>query len=133
VTQPAFGFDYGRLLTEMLGSFWSAVYQDQTFLKTYMDGFTSSMGQAYFDFFEKILTTSINDIHIFHRDRWKLLTFLESELNRNTATVLKYGGSPAFSNGPFVLQEQSTLKVLSSSSEAMLRAATTPLHCLRLL
>lgn len=93
-----YGFDYGQHLLETIGSFWTAIYKDQDVLYKYMDGLSTALGQKYIDFLEYVRTLSINDIPVLHTEKWKLLTFKESELNQNTATILKYGGSEAFNN-----------------------------------
>jgi len=100
------GFNYGQHLLEMMGSFWTAAYQDQDLMVSFSKGLGEVLGQKYLNFLEQMLASSLKDIPIFHKERWHLLTFKESETNQNDATVLKFGGSAAFKNQPAVFGPQ---------------------------
>ncbi len=95
-----FGFNYGRYLLEIIGSFWSLIYKDRDVIEKFVCGDALVLEQNYFNLLEKFLSISLTDIPLYHAERWKLLIFRESATNNSIATILKYDGSPAFNDQP---------------------------------
>lgn len=74
------GYNRGQELLNALGTFWTRLFQQREFIQGFTEGVEIDIDQEYFNFLERVLATSIHDIPVFHRDKWRLLTFLESEI-----------------------------------------------------
>lgn len=92
------GYNYGKVFFRALSDFWTVVYKDTELLRKFMDGYGELFSQAYFNFIETILGTSIEQIPVFSRRKWYFLEFLESE---NLATgFLEYGQGAVYGPQP---------------------------------
>ena len=85
------GYSRGELFLQNISSFWSQVFNDVPLVTALLDGQAEGLSQAYFDLLEIILAKSVHDIPVFHREKWQLLIFNESDINKNAANLLKYG------------------------------------------
>lgn len=73
------GYDNGDAFIKALSSFWTTVYQDRALLTKFTSGYGELFSDAYFNFLESILSTSIEDVPVFNRKKWYFLAFKESE------------------------------------------------------
>lgn len=94
------GFERGRLLLESMSSFWTNLFQDKDIVQGLQEGVSEEYGQVYFDLLEIVLSNSIADIPVFHREKWTLLTLKESNLNQNSGAFLKFGDGAVFGSQP---------------------------------
>jgi hypothetical protein len=85
------GYSRGEIFLQNISSFWSKVFNDVDVVTALLDGQAEGLAQAYFNLLEIILAKSVHDIPVFHREKWVLLVFNESDINRNAANLLKYG------------------------------------------
>ena len=85
------GFLQGELFLDNISSFWSKVFKDSDVAQALVSGTEETLSQAYFNLLEVILANSVHDIPVFHREKWQLLVFNESDKNRNAESLLKYG------------------------------------------
>ena len=95
-----YGFSKGRLLLNSISSFWSLVFKDAELIKSFVGGIEKTLSQAYFNLLEIILKKSVQDIPIFHREKWTLLIFNESDRNKNSESLLKYGQGVVYGGQP---------------------------------
>ena len=96
----AYGYTFGRIMMENLSSFWTRVFQDPDVIQAEVSGTAESLAQSYFNLLELILSKSVHDIPVFHREKWTLLLFNESDRNRNAASLLRYGGGAVYGPQP---------------------------------
>lgn len=90
----------GQDLYNWLGDFWRRVYKDPQFAKGLMDGFGLQAAQYYLDFLERINLLNRNHIPALHRERWRMVTLLRSQVGTGEAVRLKVGKDPMPVVGP---------------------------------
>lgn len=78
-------------LLSFLGSFWIYLFQDKHVVQTLMTGVQTTLEQAYFNFLEMVTGQSIQEIPIFHKEKWRLLILKQSEANKATKGLWQYG------------------------------------------
>jgi len=100
VDQASLGYTNGGQFIKALGSFWNVLFKDNLLITNYVQGFEELLAQSYFDLLEVVLKKSVQDIPVFHREKWTLLTFKESELNEGTGAFLKYGDGAVYGTQP---------------------------------
>ena len=93
------GYDNGDIFIKALSSFWSVVYQDRALLNKFMSGYGELFSDAYFNFLESILSTSIEDIPVFNKKKWYFLSLKESENLADAKLIytkegIRYGPQP---------------------------------------
>jgi len=94
MTQP--GYTRGEIFLNNISSFWRLIFQQADLVQAMLDNHEETLAQAYFNLLEVILAKSVHDIPVFHREKWQLLTFLESEINANSSSLLRYGGGVVY-------------------------------------
>lgn len=61
-----------------LGSFWTDVFKDKETIKGYSKGMAEEMVQRYYDLVETINSYSVEDINIYHKQKWQPLYIYKS-------------------------------------------------------
>jgi len=72
-------YNNGEEFINFLSDFWVIVFQDDALLQKFSSAYGEVFADAYFDFLEIILSTSVQKITPFDRRKWHFLTFRESE------------------------------------------------------
>lgn len=98
MTQP--GYTRGEVFLNNLASFWRLIFSQPEVVQGLLDNHEETLAQAYFNLLEIVLAKSVHDIPVFHREKWKLLTFLESDRNANASSLLRYGGGLVYGPQP---------------------------------
>jgi hypothetical protein len=94
------GYTRGEVFLTNISSFWRLVFKQADLVQALLDNTEETLAQAYFNLLEIILTQSLDDIPVFHREKWQLLTFNESDKNRNTGSLLQFGDGVVFGDQP---------------------------------
>jgi len=93
-----YGYTKGSDFLKAIGTFWSVIFKDNLLVKNYVEGMDDLLSQEYFNFLETIMKKSIEDIPVFHKSKWTLLTIKKSELNDealfNYGDEIVYGPQP---------------------------------------
>ena len=76
-----YGHTQGSDFLKSIGTFWSVIFKDNLLIKNYVEGMDELLSQEYFNFLETIMKKSVEDIPIFHKSKWTLLTIKKNELN----------------------------------------------------
>lgn len=94
----------GNTLYQWLGTFWQRIYKDPQFAKAVTGGFGLQAAQYYLDYLERLNLLNRNNIPVLHRERWRMVTLLRSQVGTGDAVKLRVGMDPTPNVGP---QEQS--------------------------
>lgn len=86
-----------------LSSFWNRLFADRDVINEAYLGSEETFGQAYLDLMEAVLAISLNNVPLFRRENWKLITLREDQL------VYDPSGSVQFT---YNLEEVADLKYL---------------------
>lgn len=78
---PAEDITDGQYLYRSLGAFWTNIFQDKDALKGYTLGMAEEAVQAYINLLEIVNQYSIQDIEIFHTEKWLPIFIKKSEFN----------------------------------------------------
>ena len=92
-----------NILLNSLGSFWNQLFQDTSFLKGYTIAQAEELTQHYLNLLETLKSYSVEDIPIFHTERWLPIVVKRSQFANNQllfqANDAVFGVQPA--NDPY--------------------------------
>lgn len=71
------GLDKGEQALAVLSDFWNTWFKDKKVLRDYVHAQNFDVAQSYFDLMEGVLSTSLVDIPVFHKEMWYNLVLLE--------------------------------------------------------
>ena len=71
-----------------LSSFWNTLFADKNVLSVFYTGTEELVGQAYLDFLENVLSRSLKNTPLFHREMWELLLLERSKLKFDVTKIL---------------------------------------------
>ena len=63
-----------------LSSFWTKFFADKDKLSALFKATEEQFGQAYIDILESVLSLSLKDCPVFHKENWHLFTFTTNDL-----------------------------------------------------
>jgi hypothetical protein len=84
------GLDKGEQVLNVLSDFWQVWFKDQRVLTDYLHATSFDISQGYFDLLEGVLSTSIQDIPVFHREKWYSLVLLEELVEQVSVGVYRH-------------------------------------------
>jgi hypothetical protein len=97
---PANDYDEPATLLELLGSFWSDTYPDQT-VEDLVAAYALGAKQTHADMLELLAACSRQQVPIYHQLQWYHLVLKESEHNTNpSASLSTYGGGAVYGTDP---------------------------------
>jgi len=96
-TYPSNDFERVAILTSLLGSHWSNVYQGQDLVEQYLYARAQEEVQTAQDTQEAVDALDRQTVPVHHRDNWYMLTLKESERNQ---ALLAYGEGAVYGNQP---------------------------------
>jgi hypothetical protein len=78
-------------LYSWLGSFWSVVYEDRSFIQYVQGARALRIAQLYLDILEAAMLVDRSNAPVFHRERWHPIVVRRSGRNTGSSTMLKLG------------------------------------------
>jgi len=87
---PKNDFDDQEKLLELLGSFWSTVYQGNKLLEDLTGAAGQMAQQSHLQMMELVRSVSRYEVPVFHQDNWYGLQIRESDLNTDDSLIQKY-------------------------------------------
>lgn len=103
-----------NVLYQSLGSFWSQLFRDQDTLKGYTKALAQEITQRYYDLVEAVNSFSVEDVPVFHKEKWLPIFIYKSKFNKEAFVYEEdnavYGVQPAgfFSGSVFKYGEPKT-------------------------
>jgi hypothetical protein len=76
---------------ETLSSFWNRLFADSDQLVGLYEATYQAVGQVYLDLLESILNKSVNDVVVFNKRYWKLLTINNTDIFDTADSTYPYG------------------------------------------
>ena len=80
------------ILTDWLGSFWSAVYEDPEFIRYVQDARSLRAAQLYLDLLENLKLEDRQNAPVFHRERWHPVILRKSTRNTGSKGMFRLSG-----------------------------------------
>jgi len=87
---PQNDFDRAETLFDVLGSFWTTVYQGNSLLQNLSEIKGQVAQQTNDQFLELVNSISRKNVPLYHRENWYALAFSQTELNQQSAQIEKY-------------------------------------------
>lgn len=90
----------GSTLAEWMGYFWTRLYENPDFTRNFQNSQGLLSAQLYLDYLETLNIRDRHSVPVFHRERWKPITILQSQVNKGQAGLLTIGMDPNPVIGP---------------------------------
>lgn len=92
---PTNDFDRPAVLLNVLGGFWSGVYDENNVVAQLAAATGQLAQQTYLNFLELLNSVSRFDIPLYHRENWYAMVVKQSELNTAESLIARYAAKTA--------------------------------------
>lgn len=82
----------GSTLLSWIGSFWTEIYEDDLFAKTFQEARGLRLAQLYLNFLENLALHDRRAAPVFHRERWHPIVLRKSQRNVGSEGLFKLSG-----------------------------------------
>jgi hypothetical protein len=91
----------GMILFSYLGQFWKKIFKDSGIIKSVFKGSGEGVAQFYLNYLEWVISVSVTDIPVFHREMWVPIFLKKSEKNTGLGAILLYGEDAEYGPQPY--------------------------------